>query len=163
MKYDFFHIIYRGSKIWTRRSMTKQCLCKSSQAEKVNYDINTKLAKILSCELFCSHVSHSIIFLTHWECYHMKVSKIFILLRIIIIMIIYMFMSISFQLDCSQTPTCQLAKQNFNPTFGCILYYWVCKFLGVLEVPIIGKHKWDHFYNVTVSQTLRVGWLGHLS
>ena len=34
-----------------------------------------------------------------------------------------------FQLDCSPAPICQLAKQISNSTWGCNVYYWVCKFL----------------------------------
>ena len=43
------------------------------------------------------------------------------------------------QLDCSPAPTCQLAKQISNSTWGCNVYYWVCKFLVVVVggVPII--------------------------
>ena len=47
---------------------------------------------------------------------------------------------ISNQLDCSPAPTCQLVKQISNSTWGCNVYYWVCKFLlvvGLVGVPII--------------------------
>ena len=33
------------------------------------------------------------------------------------------------QLGCSPAPTFQRAKQISNPTWGCNVYYWVCKFL----------------------------------
>ena len=70
------------------------------------------------------------------------------------------------QLDCSPAPTCQIGKQNSNPTWGCNVYYWIYKFNLLLILFLLGLINTNHAISLMLlvrTQPNFEGWLVGLS